>query len=117
MNQLLCFLLLRCPFLWDDGRYRIVDSHGDSITVASPDVQLLFTCRRGGVAIDVEPTRAGPVSGRYALSSVCALLGWSDRTDDDAALLRASLPDIEALFRGELAVVSARPRREECFVQ
>ena len=106
---------MRCPFLWDDGRYRIVDSHGDSITVASADVQLCFTCRRGGIAIDVAPVCAGPVSGRYALRTLCALIGWSDATDD-AALLRASLPDIEALFRGDLAADSARPEREECLV-
>ena len=116
MNQLLRFLLLRCPFLWDDGGYRIVHSHGDSITVASADVQLCFTCKRGGVAIDVAPVRAGPVSGRYALGNLCALLGWSECLDD-AGLLRASLPDIEALFRGELVAHTARHRREVCLMR
>jgi hypothetical protein len=88
VDQLLRFLLVRCPFLWDDGRYRIVDSHGDSITVASADVQLRFSCQRGGVAIDVQSMRAGPVSGRYALETVCALLGWSHGTDDAAPCAR-----------------------------
>ena len=113
MNQLLRFLFLRCPFLWDDRRYRIVDSHGDSITVASADVQLCFTCKRGGVAIDVAPGRAGPVSGRYALGTVCALLGWSDG-GDDAALLRAALPDVEAFFRGQHTVTAAARDRHVC---
>jgi hypothetical protein len=113
VNQLLRFLLLRCPFLWDDGRYRIVDSLGESITVASAEVRLCFTCKRGGVAIDVEPVRAGPVSGRYALGSLCALIGWSECLDD-AALLRASLPDIEALFRGEPVLPMASRRRDAC---
>jgi hypothetical protein len=103
VKQLLRFLLLRYPFLWDDGRYRIVGSDGDSITVASADVQLCFTCTRDGVAIDVAPVYAGPVGGRYALETVRALLGFSECLDD-AARLRASLPDIEAFFRGEQTV-------------
>ena len=102
--------------MWEDGHYRIVDSHGDSITVASADVQLCFTCQRDGIAIAVESVRAGPVSGRYALRTLCALIGWSDATDD-AALLRASLPDIEALFRADLAAEFARAEREECLVK
>jgi len=116
VNQLLRFLLLHCSFLWDDGRYRIVNSNGDSITVASADVQLCFTCKRDGVAIDVQSVHAGPVSGRYTLGTVCALLGWSECLDD-AALLRASLPDIEALFRGELVAHTARHRREVCLMR
>ena len=116
MHQLLRFLVFRCAFLWDDGRYRIIGSHGDSVTVASADVRLCFTCKNGGVAIDVEPARAGPVSGRYALSSMCALLGWSEGLDD-AALLRASLLDIEALFRGDAAVCHAGRQRDVCLAR
>jgi hypothetical protein len=106
-------LLLRCSFLWDDGRYRIVDSHGESITVASTDVQLYFTCRRRGVEIDVEPVRAGPVSGRYALRTLCALVGATG-CNDDAALLHASLTDIEVLFRGAPVVPIAGRRPAVC---
>jgi hypothetical protein len=116
VNQLLRFLLLRCSFLWDDGDYRIVDSHGASITVASADVRLRFTCRGAGVAIDVEPVRSGPVSSRFSLSRLCALLGRFDG-GDDADLLRASLADIEAFFRGELAADFRGNRRDVCLVR
>ena len=50
------------------------------------------------------------MSGRYALRTLCALVG--DTGDlDDAALLRASLTDIEVLFRGEAAVPDRDPPR------
>jgi hypothetical protein len=113
VHQLLRFLLLRCSFLWEGSRYRIVDSRGASITVASADVQLYFTCRRGAVEIDVEPVRAGPVSGRYALRTLCALIGATG-CSDDAALLHASLTDIEVLFGGAPLVPIAGRRPAVC---
>jgi len=99
-------LLLRCSFLWDDGDYRIVDSHGASITVASADVRLRFTCRGAGVAIDVERVRSGPVSSRFSLSRLCALLGRFDGGDDADLCARRS-PTSRRSFAASSQPISA----------
>lgn len=120
MHQILAFLVMHMPYLWDGARFRITDSMatthnaGDSLlVVASDSLVLRFVSDRAQLLLDLRPRAelAERPSGRergdwWSVDLVRRLLTGERQVtvllgEDHAVFLREHLDEIEAAFGSE----------------
>lgn len=120
MKEILEAIVRWFGFLWDDGRYRIVDSivsksfGGDAYLVVSSDaLRIRFVRDRGQVFVDFQEPWASDKAEWYSIDLVRRLItGEKSRSaeldEGFAAFMRESLADVEARFSNESAFRATR---------
>lgn len=111
MTELLRFLVEHLGFLWEGGRYRIVDSITDGfnamVVVESSVLRLRFTRDKAQLFLDLQPVTSRSAREEFSVDLVKRLMTGetallSGVLDEEyAAYVGRCLPDIEALFGPE----------------